>query len=116
SGTGVSNKQFPPSFNLFSPNQRYHYFMYLSSQANLFPLFDDEKTKSSLIWEERNLFYGDWESGSQFDGSHIKSLSFPTPDVLKKNGSIYLHVFLVKDGLSHFSGDSNYVGKEARIF
>nr|CAD2181975.1 unnamed protein product [Meloidogyne enterolobii] len=108
-GTGVSKQQFPPSFNLFSPNQRYHYFMYLSSQANLFPLFDDEKTKSSLIWEERNLFYGDWESGPQFDGSHIKSLSFPTPDVLKKNGSIYLHVFLVKDGLSHFSGDSNYV-------
>ncbi|CAK5073728.1 unnamed protein product [Meloidogyne enterolobii] len=78
-------------------------------QANLFPLFDDEKTKSSLIWEERNLFYGDWESGPQFDGSYIKSLSFPTPDVLKKNGSFYLHVFLVKDGLSHFSGDSNYV-------
>nr|CAD2136525.1 unnamed protein product [Meloidogyne enterolobii] len=108
-GTGVSKQQFPPSFNLFSPNQRYHYFMYLSSQANLFPLFDDEKAKSSLIWEERNLFYGDWESGPQFDGSHIRSLSFPTPDVLKKNESIYLHVFLVKDGLSHFSGDSNYV-------
>uniref|UniRef100_A0A1I8AYB9 Cleft lip and palate associated transmembrane protein n=1 Tax=Meloidogyne hapla TaxID=6305 RepID=A0A1I8AYB9_MELHA len=107
--SAVSNKQFPPSFNLFSPNQRFNYFMYLSSQANLFPLFDDEKAKSSLIWEERNLFYGDWESGPQSDGSHIKSLSFPTPDVLKKNGSIYLHVFLVKDGLSHFSGDSNYV-------
>ncbi|KAF7624662.1 hypothetical protein Mgra_00010063 [Meloidogyne graminicola] len=107
-GGGVySNKQFPPSSNLFVQNQRYHCHMYLSPQENLFPLFDDEKSKSFLIWEQRNLFYDDWKSGPQADGSYIKSLTFPTPDILKRNGSIYLH-----DGLSHFSGASNYVGKE----
>lgn len=60
-----------------------------------------------------NLKYkGDWNSGENADGSRTKMISFPTPEYLQNNGSIYLHVFMVKNGMSPVPNDQHYSGRE----
>lgn len=110
-GQNVSSsvKQYPPSFNMFTPNQHFHFYMYLSPKADQFNDFDNFE---SLFWNQPNLVYGDWSSGDHKDGSRVKSISIPTPDVLQQNGSLYLHVFFIKDGQSHLPRLHNYGGKE----
>uniref|UniRef100_A0A0N5AJI3 Cleft lip and palate transmembrane protein 1-like protein n=1 Tax=Syphacia muris TaxID=451379 RepID=A0A0N5AJI3_9BILA len=106
-GNGTST--FPPSRNLFPPGQKFDIYAYLSDSMDKFTSFDDEK---ALFWKETNLIYGDWESGPNGDGSRSKSATFPTPQVLLNNGSLYLHVFVVKDGQSPNPRDRNYVKRE----
>ncbi|KAI6214636.1 hypothetical protein M3Y94_00291900 [Aphelenchoides besseyi] len=98
-----------PSFNLYRTNEIFDFYFYLSPNENVFRDFDNA---DALIWTEKGLRYGDWESGPNSDGSRIKSLTFPTPTVLLKNQSMYLHAYFVKSGQSHVPRHANYAGKE----
>ena len=77
--------------------------------------FNEFDNPDAIFWRETNLIYGDWTSGPEGDGSRAKSISFPTPEILQRNGSIYLHVFLFKQGQSHLPSSPKYGGKEVKI-
>uniref|UniRef100_A0A183C4C7 Cleft lip and palate associated transmembrane protein 1 n=1 Tax=Globodera pallida TaxID=36090 RepID=A0A183C4C7_GLOPA len=103
-------KTYPPSFNMFQSNEHFELFVYLSPKVERFHDFDNAE---SLFWHERDLFYGDWTSGADGDGSRQKTVTMmPTPEVLQHNGSLYMHVFLVKEGQSHYPRARNYGGRE----
>ncbi|CAD5221132.1 unnamed protein product [Bursaphelenchus xylophilus] len=109
SPTSGSTQVFPPAGNLYTPGQPFDLFVYLSPHEERFRNFDNA---DSLVWFQRDIIFGDWTSGENSDGSRIKSLSFPTPEYLLRNQSIYMHAFIVKAGKSINPKDSNYGGKE----
>uniref|UniRef100_A0A914D4B1 Cleft lip and palate associated transmembrane protein n=1 Tax=Acrobeloides nanus TaxID=290746 RepID=A0A914D4B1_9BILA len=108
-GSSTPAKIYAASHNMFGPGQQFDFYMYLSPHAEKFSEFDN---KDALFWIEKGLFYGDWTSGENGDGSRTHSLTTETPEVLKKNGSLFLHVFIVKSGKSPVPTDKNYAGRE----
>ncbi|VDM37406.1 unnamed protein product [Toxocara canis] len=103
SGPDGSKTVFPPSKNLFPPGQKFDLYM------DQFTSFNERK---ALFWKETDLVYGDWTSGPNGDGTRFKSASFPTPPALLNNGSMYIHVFIVKRGQSPDPRDRHYVKRE----
>jgi hypothetical protein len=106
---GTVRNAFPPSANLYQPNQQFDFYFYLSPHEHKFRDFDHDE---ALIWSEKGLTYGDWYSGEHGDGSRVKSFTFETPTSLLQNQSYYLHAFFVKSGTSHIPRDDNYAGSE----
>ncbi|VDD85786.1 unnamed protein product [Enterobius vermicularis] len=107
--TSGTKTAIPPSRNLFSPGQKFEIYVYFSDSMDRFNAFNDE---AALFWKETDLVYGDWTSGPNGDGSRLKSSTFPVPQVLLNNGSLYLHVFVVKEGQSPNPKDRHYVKRE----
>jgi len=105
SAASSPGKAYPPARNMYPPGQLFDFHMYLSESNTRFEDFDNS---DSLFWSETNLVYGDWTSGPSGDGSIVKSVSIPTPDVLLRNGSLYLHVFVSKHGKTHNSKRKGY--------
>ncbi|VDN29483.1 unnamed protein product, partial [Gongylonema pulchrum] len=108
-GPGLGRSSALPSRNLFQPGQKFDLYAYLSDSSDNFEAFDDE---NALFWKESELIYGDWKSGPEGDGSRSKSVTFRTPQSLLSNGSLYLHVFIVKEHQSPDSRSRNYVKRE----
>ncbi|KAI6176510.1 Cleft lip and palate transmembrane protein 1 [Aphelenchoides bicaudatus] len=107
--TGGDGRAYQPSTNLYAPNTLFDFYFYLSPNENVFRDFDNA---DALVWSEKGLRYGDWESGENNDGSRVKSLSFKTPAALLQNQSYYLHAFFLKSGKSPNPRQSNYAGSE----
>uniref|UniRef100_A0A915PQW2 Cleft lip and palate associated transmembrane protein n=1 Tax=Setaria digitata TaxID=48799 RepID=A0A915PQW2_9BILA len=108
--TGTSSRGASlPSRNLFQPGQKFDLYIYLSDSQDKFDEFDDE---NALFWKETGLTYGDWTSGPDGDGSRTKSARFPTPKALANNGSLYIHVFIVKKDQSPDRRSRHYVKRE----
>ena len=42
-------------------------------------------------------------------------MTMDTPEALQKNGSLFLHVFMVKTGRSPNPTDKNYAGREVSV-
>lgn len=78
-------------------------------QQEKFDEFDDE---SALFWKETGITYSDWTSGPDGDGSRTKSATFPTPKSLANNGSLYIHVFIVKKDQSPDRRSRHHVKRE----
>ncbi|KAK0422658.1 hypothetical protein QR680_007704 [Steinernema hermaphroditum] len=100
-----SGKTYGMATNIFPDGQLFDFHMYLSESKATVHDFGDPDL---LIWCEMNLMYGDWSSGPNADGSLEKTISFPTPDVLLRNGSLYLHVFVTKHGNAHNPSEEGY--------
>ena len=103
---------FGPSTNLFRQGEIFDFFFYLSPHEEKFRDFDDA---NALLWSEKNMRFGDWESGENHDGSRIASFSFPPPEPLLANNSLYLHAYIVQSGKSHVPKQPNYGGREVRF-
>ncbi|XP_001602053.1 cleft lip and palate transmembrane protein 1 homolog [Nasonia vitripennis] len=102
---GANNTQTPggapavapnTAFNIFANGTVFDLYIYLS-EAEYFRDFNDPKAK---VWTEHGLTYGDWYSGPDGDGSRVITHSFEPPKRLLNNGSIYLHVYVTKNGKS----------------
>nr|CAH8870384.1 unnamed protein product [Trichobilharzia regenti] len=96
------NKGVIPATNLYQSGSPMELFVYLSENET-FHFFNDS---NALFWHEPNINYGDWSAGPDKDGSFSKTgeihcSQFPK---LMFNGSLYIHVYLVKPG---FSPDPN---------
>lgn len=81
--------------------------------------FQEEHFKNfetgNLFAKKQGLKYGDWTGGPNKDGSYMFEKTFPTPEVLLRNQSLFLHTFIVKSGHSHKPQDKNYVRREVKI-
>lgn len=81
--------------NLFEKGTFMDMYVYVSENKDL-----QDLSKETVFWSKKGLVYGDWESGPQRDGTHIFSGSIPASATVQNNGSLYLHVYIVKEGYS----------------
>lgn len=89
---GVPKVQYP---NLYENGTFFDMYVYIS-ESDAFKSFDDP---NALVWHEQDLVYGDWYGGPNSDGTRQIEYSFTPSEKLKNNGSIYLHVYTVKNGM-----------------
>ncbi|KAJ6645868.1 Cleft lip and palate transmembrane protein 1 [Pseudolycoriella hygida] len=85
-----------PAWNLFDNGTIFDLHVYLSEDFD-FVNFDDPQ---SLCWFQESLVYGDWWSGSNGDGSYTHECSIRASPSLQNNGSLYLHAYVTKYGMS----------------
>ena len=52
--------------------------------------FNDFDSLDSLIWEKRNIIYGDWKTEEKF-------LTINPSENVKNNGTLFLHIYLFKE-------------------
>ena len=68
--------------------------------------FDD--FNEGLFWMEDGLKYGDWSSGMNTDGTYEKSTSVEISERVMNNGTLFMHIFMVKSGTSPNPDDDGY--------
>ncbi|XP_011495435.1 PREDICTED: cleft lip and palate transmembrane protein 1 homolog [Ceratosolen solmsi marchali] len=97
------------AFNIFANGTVFDLHVYLS-EYEFFKDFNDSKAK---VWSEYGLIYGDWYSGPNGDGSKVFTHTFTPSKSLLNNGSIYLHVYVTKNGKSPdpSTGQKVYAGE-----
>lgn len=89
--------------NLFPEGTIFTLWVYISENEH-FNEFDDK----SLFWEQDHLVYGDWSSGTNGDGTYSFEKEYPITEHIRNNGSLYLHVYVTRDGLSPDPRADNY--------
>ena len=82
--------------NLFENGTLFDLYVYLSEAEE----FDGFKDPDRLVWTKHGLVYGDWYSGTLGDGTYSFSTQFAASEQLQKNGSIYMHSYVVAAGKS----------------
>lgn len=99
-----------PAVNMFENGTLFDLNVYLS-EAETFKNFSDP---SALVWAENNLIYGDWSGGPYNDGTRVITHKFTPSDQLKRNGSIFLHVYITRSGKSPDpnTGKGVYAGQQ----
>ncbi|KAF6773269.1 hypothetical protein AHF37_07330 [Paragonimus kellicotti] len=110
---GVVNR-LPPSTNMFMKGTLMEMYAFLSEG----PTFDAFNDSRALFWHQPDLIYGDWTGGPHGDGSYTKTdviacRQFPK---LMHNGSLYLHVYIVKRGFSPDPNAGNRYSKKFTIY
>ncbi|KAK0046519.1 cleft lip and palate transmembrane protein 1 isoform X2 [Biomphalaria pfeifferi] len=85
-----------PSTNIFEKFTPMDMYVYVSEQED----FTDFKNEKSLFWLERGLIYGDWTGGANKDGTFDISGQIEASEAVQNNGSLYIHVYFVKEGMS----------------
>ena len=80
--------------NIYSKDQLFDIYVYISENER----FNDFTIDPH--WVEEDLSYGDWTSGLNGDGTYEKSSMIKLSDQVMNNGTIFMHVFLVKGGTS----------------
>lgn len=83
-----------PALNMFPDGTVFDVHCYISESEH-FSNFADE---NALLWHKTDLVYGDWTVGENGDGTYEFTTSFKTSEALRRNGSIYLHTYLTKNG------------------
>lgn len=108
-GTQVAETTRIASSNLFSNGTIMDIYMFVSEDE----LWVDFKHPDSLIWKIPNVIYGDWFGGPQKNSIYELETTVPTSPTVQNNGSLWLHVFFVKGGMSPDPQDK---GKHLRVF
>jgi hypothetical protein len=82
--------------NLFLNGTVMDLYIFVSEQQE----FGDFNNSDALVWTKKGLEYGDWYSGPTGDAIYTHSVTFPAPEGVQRNGTIYMHAFVVKAGKS----------------
>ena len=92
----AQNSNFPqiPSRNLFANGTLMDFFVFVS-ENEYHPNFSDI---NQLIWSQKNIMYGDWYGGPNLDSTYEFKTNIEISERVQNNGSIYLHIFLVRNG------------------
>lgn len=85
---------YKASSNLFANGTKFDLYVYLSPNS-VVPSFSKD-----LIWKEKGLIYGDWYGGVNGDSTYTFSTKFKPSSQLQNNGSIFLHVYVVKENVT----------------
>lgn len=75
-------------------------------------VFTEFNSTAALIWEQRDLVYGDWSSGENGDGCYEQNSEVNIPVGVQNNGSFYIHIYLTKSG---FHPDPNQKALHRRL-
>ncbi|XP_041090461.1 cleft lip and palate transmembrane protein 1 homolog [Polyodon spathula] len=74
--------------------------------------FTDFNNTEALLWGQTDLVYGDWSSGENGDGCYEHYQELDVPESVKRNGSVYVHVYFTKSG---FHPDPKRKGQYRRL-
>ncbi|KAF8354062.1 hypothetical protein PRIPAC_95685 [Pristionchus pacificus] len=102
STAGAPVKGAIPARNMFDLGTNFDLYVYLSPLEKRFDRFDEEQP----FWLRKGLTYGDWDS----EETHSRVI--PTPKSLLLNNSLYLHVFVVREGASPDPKNRAHVKRE----
>lgn len=92
-----------PARNIFPEGTLMNLYIYLSENETM-----DNFHPSNLFWYKEGLKYGDWSSGPNKDGSYIVQKDVPITPHMRNNGSLFLHAFVTKVGLSPDPKSKNF--------
>ncbi|RCV33756.1 hypothetical protein SEVIR_7G115500v4 [Setaria viridis] len=91
--------------NLFQKGEPMDMWMYLSENEK----FNDFANEDALIWHEANMPYAVWGPTS----TRTRSLTYYPSEALKRNGSLYAHVYFARSGYPVDPTDAEYEQKSA---
>lgn len=83
-----------PGTNIFLDGSSLDMYVFRSESEN----FRDFKDPEALVWVKEDIIYGDWTAGPEGEGTFTHTITFPTSEHVRNNGSLYMHVFVVKSG------------------
>lgn len=89
------NSKVIPARNIFPEGTLMNLYVYLSENETM-----NNFQPSNLFWYKEGLKYGDWSSGSNKDGIYEVQKDVPITHHMRNNGSLFLHAFIIKSGLS----------------
>ncbi|XP_050720980.1 putative lipid scramblase CLPTM1 [Eriocheir sinensis] len=95
-GTAAAGAGRIPASNLLKDGAALDLYVF-KSESDTFSEFEDP---SALVWMKEDLLYGDWTGGPSGDGTFSHSMTFPASERLRNNGSMYVHVYIVRSGFS----------------
>ncbi|GLH01413.1 Uncharacterized protein GBIM_07572 [Gryllus bimaculatus] len=99
-----------PAFNIFENGTVMDLYVYVSE----LPKFRDFNNPDALIWTQKGLVYGDWTGGPNGDGTIVHNTQIKTSEALQNNGSLYLHVYITRQGRSPNpeAGKGHYIASQ----
>lgn len=59
------------------------------------------------IWVKKGLIYGDWTAGPNGDSSYSHYTELKASPSVQNNGSIWLHVYVLKEGYTPYPSESH---------
>ncbi|OAY35206.1 cleft lip and palate transmembrane protein 1 homolog isoform X1 [Manihot esculenta] len=86
--------------NLFQKGDSLDMWFYLSEQEK----FNDFNNEGALVWHETNIPYGVWGPES----SRALSMKYYPSEAVKRNGTVYGHVFFARSGYPPDPNDPEY--------
>ncbi|XP_075483406.1 uncharacterized protein LOC142523482 [Primulina tabacum] len=86
--------------NLFHKAEPLDMWLYLSAEEK----FNDFGSEGSLIWHETNVPYAVWSAESV----RTVSLKYHPSEALKKNGTLFAHIFFARSGYPPDPNDPEY--------
>ncbi|BES87889.1 Cleft lip and palate transmembrane protein [Nesidiocoris tenuis] len=81
-----------PALNYYENSSIFDLAVYLSEFSDL----QKPGAEKTLLFEHKNLVYGDWVSGPNGDGSYTFETTIEATENLRNNKSLYMHTFVIK--------------------
>ncbi|UYV65288.1 CLPTM1 [Cordylochernes scorpioides] len=98
-----------PSSNMYPNGTLMDFFAYISEREHT-PDFLNE-----LVWSLPGITYGDWTGGPNGNSIYDVETSFPISEHVQNNGSVWLHVYLVKYGNSPDPSDKGRYHRQTTV-
>jgi len=98
--------------NVFQKNSLMDMYIYVTETE----MFQEYNDANALFWMVEELEYGDWTGGIFGDGIFTRSGQLTISENVQNNGTLYIHVFVVKTGLSPNPADSERYNKMYTIY
>lgn len=103
-GTAPTGPAPNPSRNMFPKFTPLDMYVYISEKGCDKTMddgpFDDFNNTDALFWQLTDVPYGDWTGGPHGDGSFTFTGQISCGDRVQQNASLYMHVYVVKNGKS----------------
>lgn len=96
--------------NIFLPYTPLDIYAYISENDAM------DFRQAHLFWLCENIRYGDWTGGIDGEGTHKMSGSLKISEKVQNNGSLYIHLYVVKSGFSPNPADSERYGGHMLIY
>lgn len=83
-----------PSSNLYQLLESVSLWVFVNEEK----YFTQFSSSEVLFWQQTGLVYGGWTDGPTHDGLFTFNSSITLPESVKSNGSMFIHVYITKDG------------------
>ncbi|XP_055299231.1 putative lipid scramblase CLPTM1 [Sitodiplosis mosellana] len=97
-----------PASNFFQNGTLFDFHVYISEDQFTVNFSDT----NSLIWYQEGLTYGDWYGGKNGDGTITHHTQIRASEQLQNNGSIFIHVYVTRYGMSPNPADLESFAKQ----
>lgn len=100
------------SSNLFPNGTLMDLYLYISERED----FNEFNNTELLKWYQPDLIYGDWYGGPEGNGIYSVDVDILATEKIKKNGSLWMHLFITKSGKSPNPIDKGKFSRKYTIY